>query len=68
MKLLPTLSFTTFLALLNIAGFPENITYKNELETDVPDLVFSASGVVVEVGPGSGNQVGRYDRKKVSKV
>lgn len=44
------------------------ITYKKELETDVPKLVASASGVVVEVGPGNGNQLGRYDKKKVTKV
>ena len=44
------------------------ITYKRELETDVPKLVASASGVVVEIGPGNGNQLGRYDKKKVTKV
>ena len=43
-------------------------TYKRELKTDVPKLVASASGVVVEVGPGNGNQVGRYDKSKVTKV
>ena len=44
------------------------ITYKRELDTDVPKLVASASGVVVEVGPGNGNQIGRYDKEKVTKV
>ncbi|KAL8711855.1 MAG: hypothetical protein Q9220_003799 [cf. Caloplaca sp. 1 TL-2023] len=41
---------------------------KRELETDVPQLVASASGTILEIGPGSGNQVGRYDRSKVNKI
>lgn len=42
--------------------------YKKELDTELPSLVASASGVVVELGPGSGNQLGRYDKKKAKKV
>ncbi|KAL8946254.1 MAG: hypothetical protein Q9222_007329 [Ikaeria aurantiellina] len=41
---------------------------KKELETDVPKLVASASGTIIEIGPGSGNQVGRYDRSKITKI
>lgn len=34
----------------------------------VPGLVASASGTVIEIGPGSGNQVGRYDASKITKI
>lgn len=34
----------------------------------VPKLVASASGTVIEIGPGSGNQVGRYDPSKITKI
>lgn len=34
----------------------------------VPELVASASGTVIEIGPGSGNQVGRYDSSKITKI
>ena len=44
------------------------ITYRKEQDTEVPTLVASAEGVVVEIGPGDGNQVGRYDRSKITKV
>lgn len=46
----------------------EGLIYKRELDTELPSLVASASGVVVELGPGSGNQLGRYDKEKVKKV
>ena len=46
----------------------DGMIYKKELDTELPSLVASASGVVVELGPGSGNQLGRYDKKKVKKV
>ncbi|KAL9007367.1 MAG: hypothetical protein Q9173_007342 [Seirophora scorigena] len=39
-----------------------------EIEMGVPGLVASASGTVIEIGPGSGNQVGRYDPAKVTKI
>ncbi|KAL8823808.1 MAG: hypothetical protein Q9170_008314 [Blastenia crenularia] len=39
-----------------------------EVEMGVPALVSSASGTIIEIGPGSGNQVGRYDPKKVTKI
>ncbi|KAL8954708.1 MAG: hypothetical protein Q9193_007126, partial [Seirophora villosa] len=39
-----------------------------EVELGVPGLVASASGTVIEIGPGSGNQVGRYDLAKVTKI
>jgi SAM-dependent methyltransferase len=34
----------------------------------VPALVHSASGVVVELGPGTGNQLSRFDGEAVTKV
>lgn len=34
----------------------------------VPTLVSQASGVVLEIGPGIGNQIPRYDKSKVTKV
>ncbi|MCJ1463124.1 hypothetical protein MMC07_001729 [Pseudocyphellaria aurata] len=37
-------------------------------EKRVPDLVCQASGIVVELGPGSGNQLSRYDASKVTKI
>jgi len=39
-----------------------------ELETAVPSLVSQAYGIVLEVGPGSGEQVSRIDPSKVTKV
>lgn len=41
---------------------------RRDIEMGVPDLVASASGVVLEIGPGGGNQVGRYDPTKVTKI
>lgn len=38
------------------------------MEKGVPALVASASGTIIEIGPGSGNQVSRYDRSKVTKI
>lgn len=39
-----------------------------ELETDVPKLVAEAHGTVLEVGPGSGNQLPRYDTSKIERI
>ena len=39
-----------------------------EQETVVPELVSQAEGVVLELGPGSGMQLPRYDKSKISKV
>lgn len=42
---------------------------QREVDEDrVPNLVCQASGIVVEIGPGSGNQVSRYDASKVTKI
>ncbi|CAL8576927.1 hypothetical protein XPA_002789 [Xanthoria parietina] len=41
---------------------------EREVEKGVPALVASASGTIIEIGPGSGNQVSRYDRSKVTKI
>lgn len=37
-------------------------------KTVIPSLVAEASGVVIELGPGMGNQIPRYDTSKVTKV
>lgn len=42
--------------------------FAGEAETALPSLVASASGTVLELGPGSGNQLSRYDISKVSKI
>ncbi|KAL9607675.1 MAG: hypothetical protein Q9167_007435 [Letrouitia subvulpina] len=41
---------------------------ERELESPVPELVASASGIILELGPGSGTQVLRFDPKKVTKI
>ncbi|MCJ1476582.1 hypothetical protein MMC13_005248 [Lambiella insularis] len=40
----------------------------NENESAVPSLVASAYGTVLELGPGSGNQLPRMDRSKITKI
>ena len=37
-------------------------------QTAVPDLVAEASGIVLELGPGIGSQLPRYDTSKISKI
>ena len=39
-----------------------------ERETVLPSLIAQASGTVLEVGPGSGNQLCRLDPSKITKV
>ncbi len=39
-----------------------------EIETALPNLVAKASGIVLEIGPGSGNQLPRYDKAKITKI
>lgn len=47
----------------------ESRIFQRELEENrVPKLVSQASGIVVEIGPGSGNQLSRYDASKVTKI
>ncbi|KAL8643146.1 MAG: hypothetical protein Q9226_008425, partial [Calogaya cf. arnoldii] len=41
---------------------------EREIEKGVPRLVASATGTILELGPGSGNQVSRYDRSKITKI
>ncbi|KAL8977845.1 MAG: hypothetical protein Q9177_006550 [Variospora cf. flavescens] len=41
---------------------------EKDVEMGIPALVASASGTVIEIGPGSGNQVGRYDPAKITKI
>ncbi|MCJ1461964.1 hypothetical protein MMC07_000564 [Pseudocyphellaria aurata] len=49
--------------------FVDSCLAECELEEGIlPDLVRQASGIVVELGPGSGNQVSRYDASKVTKI
>ena len=42
--------------------------YAIELETDVPKLVSEPHGTVLEVGPGSDNQLPRYDISKIDRI
>lgn len=46
----------------------ESSLAKRELESPVPELVASASGIILELGPGSGTQVLRYNPKKVTRI
>lgn len=39
-----------------------------EEETAVPRLVGLASGTVLELGPGSGNQLPRFDRRAITRI
>ncbi len=39
-----------------------------ELGTALPVLDAQASGIVLEIGPGSGNQLSRYDLSKITKI
>lgn len=39
-----------------------------EQETDIPKLVAKAYGTVLEIGPGSGNQLPRYDISKIDRI
>ncbi|KAL8858901.1 MAG: hypothetical protein Q9178_004580 [Gyalolechia marmorata] len=41
---------------------------EKDVQKGVPALIASATGTVIEIGPGSGNQVSRYDRSKVTKI
>lgn len=42
--------------------------YERDEETVVPKLVSQASGIVLELGPGMGSQLPRYDVSKLTKV
>ena len=44
------------------------IIKKREEESGLPALDSEAYGTVVEIGPGSGNQLSRYDKSKIRKV
>ena len=37
-------------------------------QTAVPNLVAEASGIVLELGPGIGSQLPRYDKSKITKI
>jgi cyclopropane fatty-acyl-phospholipid synthase-like methyltransferase len=41
---------------------------EGDKETAIPALVSEASGVVLEIGPGLGSQLSRYDTSKITKV
>ncbi|KAL9635453.1 MAG: hypothetical protein Q9164_003449 [Protoblastenia rupestris] len=41
---------------------------EGDKETAVPALVYEASGVVLEIGPGIGSQLPRYNASKITKV
>ena len=58
----PTVCFT----LLSLNLGPAIATA--DQETEIPALVGQASGVVLELGPGIGSQLPRYDKTKITKV
>ncbi|KAL8689960.1 MAG: hypothetical protein Q9218_004492 [Villophora microphyllina] len=41
---------------------------RRELDSPVPSLIASAHGTVLEIGPGSGNQLPRYTPSKIHKI
>lgn len=47
---------------------PDEDNAAMQLETDVPELISKASGTVLEVGPGSGNQLPRYEISKIERI
>ena len=52
----------------NSAPTPDSWIKEKEELGPLPNLDKKAYGVVVEVGPGSGNQLSRYDKSKVTKI
>ncbi|KAL8669649.1 MAG: hypothetical protein Q9168_005775 [Polycauliona sp. 1 TL-2023] len=58
--------------LLNLSKFSDHAfapqLAEKEVEKGVPAIVASASGTIIEIGPGSGSQVSRYDRSKVTRI
>ena len=47
---------------------PDQTVAAGELETNLPSLVAKACGTVLEVGPGSGTQLSRYDLSKINRI
>ncbi|KAK1831428.1 methyltransferase type 11 [Podospora conica] len=45
-----------------------HIRYERSPSSPIPNLMSSASGVVLELGPGLGNQLLFYDRSKITRV
>lgn len=41
---------------------------ERDMQTAIPALVWEASGVVLELGPGIGSQLSRYDTAKITKI
>lgn len=41
---------------------------KKEEESPLPRWIKQAQGIVLEIGPGSGNQLSRYDQSKIQKL
>lgn len=46
----------------------QSTLFANELSTALPGLVAQASGTILEIGPGSGNQLCRYNKEKVERI
>ena len=47
---------------------PDKMIAARESETELPSLVAKAYGTVLELGPGSGNQLSRYDVSKINRI
>lgn len=46
----------------------DTLFFENEKETPTPALIASACGIILELGPGSGNQLSRYSKSQITKI
>ncbi|MDI1493116.1 MAG: hypothetical protein OHK93_004903 [Ramalina farinacea] len=46
----------------------ERLLFEKEEETPTPALIASARGSVLELGPGSGNQLSRYSKSQITEI
>ena len=72
-KMLGTSIFVFTLIVLHfvgawVEGISDRLFSMKEDTSEAPKLVAQASGVVLEIGPGTGSQIARYDKSKVTKA
>ena len=58
----------TELGLSILTILPDKRTAEKEAETDLPKLMTTAYGTILELGPASGNQLPRYDISKIDRI